>query len=78
MKGYIVVIYKSISSENILKDYAIKAKAAIEKYNGKFLVRGGKKITTEGEEFPRTAVLEFSSFSEAKTFFYSKEYQEGS
>ena len=35
-----------------------------------------KKITTEGEESPRTAVIEFPSFSEAEIFFYSKEYQE--
>tara|TARA_B110000967_G_C18588409_1_gene413167 strand:+ start:359 stop:658 length:300 start_codon:yes stop_codon:yes gene_type:complete len=76
MKGYIVCIYKSISDKNILKEYAIKAKSAVEKYKGKFLIRGGKKITTEGEESPRTVVIEFPSFSEAEIFFYSKEYQE--
>ena len=41
----------------------------MEKYNGKFLIKGGKKITTEGEESPRTAVIEFPSFLEAQTFF---------
>jgi uncharacterized protein (DUF1330 family) len=76
MKGYIVCVYKSISDENALKNYAIKARAAVEKYKGKFLVRGGKKITTEGENWKRTAVIEFPSFAEAETFFYSKEYQE--
>ena len=34
-----------------------------------------KKITTEGDKSPRTVVIEFPSFIEAKTFFYSKEYQ---
>ena len=43
MKGYIVCVYKSISDENALKNYAVKAKAAVEKYKGNFLVRGGKK-----------------------------------
>ena len=76
MKGYIVCIYKSISDENALKEYAAKAIIAVEKYKGKFLIRGGKKITTEGEESPRTAVIEFPSFAEAENFFYSKEYQE--
>ena len=76
MKGYIVCIYKSISDKNILKEYAIKAKSAVEKYKGKFLIRGGETITTEGEESPRTVVIEFPSFSEAEIFFYSKEYQE--
>ena len=76
MKGYVVCVYKSISDENVLKEYATKAKSAVEKYKGKFLIRGGKKITTEGVESPRTIVIEFPSFSEAEIFFYSKEYQE--
>jgi len=76
MKGYIVCVYKSISDENSLKEYAAKARIAVEKFKGKFLIRGGKKITTEGKESPRTIVIEFHSFSKAEMFFYSKEYQE--
>tara|TARA_B100000886_G_scaffold242142_1_gene169986 strand:- start:612 stop:902 length:291 start_codon:yes stop_codon:yes gene_type:complete len=73
--GYIVCVYESIKDDNALKDYAEKARSAVEKYEGKFLVRGGKKIVTEGREFIRTAVLEFSSFEKAKEFYYSREYQ---
>ena len=76
MKGYVVCVYKSISDENALKEYSAKAKSAVEKYKGKFLIKGGKKLTPEGKESPRTAVIEFPSFSEAEIFFYSKEYQE--
>jgi len=76
MKGYVVTVYKIIKDENILKNYAVKAKEAIEKHKGRFLVRGGKKITTEGDESPRTVVIEFPSFDEAEKFFYSKEYQD--
>ena len=75
MKGYIVCVYENIKDQNALKDYALKAKIAVEKYNGKFLVRGGKKISTEGKDFVRTAIIEFSSFDQAKKFFYSSEYQ---
>ena len=75
MRGYIVCVYKSIKDLNALKEYAVKAKSAVEKYKGKFLVRGGEKITTEGEESPRTVVIEFPSFADAKDFYYSKEYQ---
>ena len=32
MKGYVVCVYKSIGSEEKLKEYATKAKAAVEKY----------------------------------------------
>jgi len=75
MKGYVVTVYKVIKDENVLKNYAVKAREAIEKHKGKFLVRGGKKITTEGNESPRTVVIEFPSFADAEKFFYSKEYQ---
>lgn len=74
-KGYIVCVYESINDINTLKEYAIKAKEAVEKYDGKFLVRGGQNIVTEGRKFIRTVVLEFSSFEKAKEFFYSSEYQ---
>ena len=30
MKGYVVCVYKSISSEEKLKEYAVKARAAVE------------------------------------------------
>tara|TARA_B100000767_G_C19361682_1_gene368099 strand:- start:225 stop:512 length:288 start_codon:yes stop_codon:yes gene_type:complete len=76
MKGYVVTVYKTIKDEDVLKKYALKAREAIKKFKGKFLVKGGKKITTEGDESPRTVVIEFSSFTQAETFFYSKEYQE--
>ena len=75
MKGYIVCVYENIKDDDALKNYALKAREAVQKYDGKFLVRGGKKITTEGKEFVRTAVLEFSSFDQAQKFFYSSEYQ---
>ena len=76
MKGYVVCVYKSINNEYKLKNYAVKARTAVEKYKGKFLVRGGKKITTEGDNSPRTVVIEFPSYNEANLFYNSKEYQE--
>ena len=75
MKGYIVCVYESIKDDDALKKYAIKARLAVEKYDGKFLIRGGKNIVTEGKNFVRTAVIEFNSFEVAKEFFYSSEYQ---
>ena len=74
-KGYIICVYEYIKDDTSLKEYAVKAKEAVEKYNGKFLVRGGKKINTEGRDFVRTVVIEFSAFDIAKKFFYSPDYQ---
>tara|TARA_B100000989_G_scaffold248412_1_gene195838 strand:+ start:894 stop:1184 length:291 start_codon:yes stop_codon:yes gene_type:complete len=74
-KGYIVCVYETIKNDEVLKNYAIKARSAVEKYNGKFLVRGGKNIVTEGKNFVRTVIIEFDSFEKTKIFFYSSEYQ---
>ena len=50
MKGYLVCVYKSISNEEKLKEYAVKARVAVEKYKGKILIRGGKSKNNEGEK----------------------------
>ena len=76
MKGYVVCVYKNISNEEKLNEYAIKARAAVEKYKGKFLVRGGESISNEGEKSLRTVVIEFPSYDEANSFYNSKEYQD--
>ena len=76
MKGYVVCVYKNITSEEKLKEYAIKARAAVEKYKGKFLIRGGRSTSNEGEKSPRTVVIEFPSYDDANKFYNSIEYQE--
>ena len=76
MKGYVVCVYKSITNEDKLKEYAVKARAAVEKHKGKFLIRGGKTTTNEGEASPRTVVIEFPTYKEANLFYNSNEYQE--
>ena len=57
MKGYVVCVYKNITNEAKLKEYAVKAKAAVEKYKGKFLIRGGRSTSNEGDKSPRTCLL---------------------
>ena len=75
MKGYVVCVYKNITNQDKLKEYAIKAKAAVEKFKGKFLIRGGRSTSNEGEKSPRTVVIEFPSYDEANAFYKSEEYQ---
>ena len=76
MKGYVVCVYKDITNEKKLKEYAVKAKAEVEKFNGKFLIRGGRARSNEGDKSPRTVIIEFLSFDQANTFYQSNEYQE--
>ena len=47
----------------------------IEKYEGRFIVRGGETITLEGpEEKWRIVVVEFPDLAKAKAFYHSPEY----
>ena len=39
IKGYIVCVYENIDNNDILKSYAIKAREAVKKYNGEFILR---------------------------------------
>ena len=75
-KGIWIAVYEKIGNMEILKKYAVKATAAIGKYSGKFLVRGGKNITLEGNQSQRTVIVEFSNFSDAEKCYNSDEYQE--
>lgn len=76
MKSYWVCIYEKIYNSEKLKEYAMKAKPAVEKYSGKFLVRGGKNRTNDGINSPRTVVVEFPDYDTAVACYDSPEYQE--
>ena len=76
MKAYWVCIYEKIDNVEKLKEYAIKAKPAVEKFSGKFIVRGGKNRTNDGINSPRTVVVEFPDYKSAIECYDSKEYQE--
>ena len=76
MKAYWVCIYEKINNTIKLKEYAVKARPAVEKFSGKFLVRGGKNRTNDGIESPRTVVVEFPNYNNAVECYDSAEYQE--
>ena len=74
-KGYWLSVYEKIEDMNILKKYAEKATEAIGRYSGKFLVRGGKNMTLEGNQSPRTVIVEFTNFLDAEKCYNSDEYK---
>jgi uncharacterized protein (DUF1330 family) len=50
--------------------------AALAKYQGRSIARGGKAVTLEGpEESRRLALVEFPTLELAQAFFASPEYQ---
>ena len=75
-KAYWVCIYEKIDNLEKLKEYALKARPAVEKFSGKFLVRGGKNRTSDGIDSPRTVVVEFPNYNTALECYDSTEYQE--
>ena len=74
-KGIWIAVYEKIENTDTLKKYAAKATSAISKYSGKFLVRGGKNITLEGNQSPITVIVEFPTFADAEKCYNSDEYQ---
>tara|TARA_Y100000389_G_C16956520_1_gene269011 strand:- start:52 stop:339 length:288 start_codon:yes stop_codon:yes gene_type:complete len=76
MKAYWVCIFQEINDTEKLKEYAVKAKPAIEKFSGKFLARGGKNRTNEGINSSRVVVVEFPNYNIAVECYDSIEYQE--
>ena len=48
---------------------------AFQKYNARFLVRGGAYEAMEGNHRERNVVIEFDSLDEAKACYHSPEYQ---
>lgn len=76
MSAYIIVDLEITDPVNY-EEYKKLAGATVEKYGGKYIVRGGKCETLEGDWHPkRIVVLEFVSTEQAKAWLNSPEYAE--
>lgn len=74
MKAYVIAEIE-VTDQAIYDDYRKQVLATIDKYNGRFLVRGGKTETLEGGWAPkRLIVLEFPSMEQATKWYRSPEY----
>lgn len=59
------------------EEYRRRVPATIERYGGRYLVRGGAHEVLEGEWRPRrVVVLEFPSMAAARRWYDSEEYRE--
>tara|TARA_B100001029_G_C14981091_1_gene406060 strand:+ start:769 stop:1059 length:291 start_codon:yes stop_codon:yes gene_type:complete len=74
VKGYWVAKANILDDEKLSR-YGKQAEAAIEKFGGKFLVRGGQHETKEGIDFMRNVVVEFDSYDIALNAYNSPEYK---
>ena len=71
-----VVAEVNITNPEGYKEYSAVVPATIEKYGGRFLVRGGKAHPLEGD-WPecRRVIIEFPSADAARKWFDSPEYE---
>jgi len=74
-KGY-VIAHADVTNPEKWAEYAAATKAALDKYGGKPIVRGGRCKTTEGTGYGRNVVLEFASYDAAHAYAHSPEYAE--
>jgi uncharacterized protein (DUF1330 family) len=75
MAAYIIG-HVNITNQERYNDYTKDVPTSLEPFGGKFLVRGGKYETKEGEWQPQRVVLiEFPSFDSAQAWYNSEFYQ---
>ena len=76
MPAYIIVDIE-IADPAGYEEYKELAGATVEKYGGKYIVRGGPVETLEGDWKPkRIVVLEFESAHRAKEWLNCEEYRQ--
>jgi uncharacterized protein (DUF1330 family) len=76
MSAYIIVRV-TVTDWDRYKEYTKLTPATIEKFGGRFIVRGGQTATLEGPEpTERIVLIEFPSLERAKEWYHSKEYGE--
>jgi uncharacterized protein (DUF1330 family) len=70
-----VIAEVNITDPDLFAEYRQVVPATIEKYGGRFVVRGGTVETKEGGWSPaRIVVLEFPSMDQARKWYDSPEY----
>jgi len=76
MPAYIIARIE-VTDRDRYREYTDATPAAIARFGGRFIVRGGAILTLEGPtETRRVVVIEFPSLDKAKEFFHSAEYSQ--
>ena len=76
-KGYWISLYTKIENQENLKKYAEVVTPIIKSFGGVPLVRGGKRISCDGDDFIRSVIWQFPSYEKAIECHNSKEYLAG-
>lgn len=77
MPAYVIVDV-DVHDPGVYERYKTLAPPAIAAYGGRYLARGGRCVSLEGDWSPRRAViLEFPSLERAQEWWASAEYEAG-
>ncbi|MDH3714067.1 MAG: DUF1330 domain-containing protein [Gammaproteobacteria bacterium] len=78
MASYYLIIDVRVDDPDEYKKYMAGAKPLVERFGGKYLVRGGDFEVLEGDYFQprRLVVLRFPSKQACESFHQSPEYQQ--
>ena len=74
-KGYIIG-HITVTDPEAYKEYVEKDTPILHRLGGRFIVRGGRSETPEGETQNRHVVIEFPSYDAAKAAYHDPAYQE--
>ena len=68
------IAHVTVKDAQQYKNYMALAPQAFQKYNAKFLARGEKAETLEGEKFIKHVLIEFADYQSALDCYHSEEY----
>ena len=72
-----VVVQAEVHDWDGFREYLKASPGTIARYEGKYIARGGEKITLEGNDRnTRLVIIEFPSLKKAKEWYHSEEYQQ--
>jgi uncharacterized protein (DUF1330 family) len=74
MPAYVIATVE-VTDWDRYREYMKMTPGVIAKFGGRFIARGGEKVTLEGpEETRRVVLIEFPDLAAAKKFYASPEY----
>ena len=70
------IVRVTVTDTDKYNKYIKLAGSAVDQYGGRFLARGGRCITKEGQERERNVIVEFPAYEDAVACYESPEYGE--
>jgi len=72
-----LIAHIDVTNPEAFEAYRGSVPAVIEAHGGRYVIRGGKVETLEGNwDVPRIVIIEFDNLEAARRFYNSDEYQE--